>query len=188
MLGFFNYTTWLTYLGALCGLSGVACTAGGHLTAAVILLSIAGLIDGFDGKVASTKKDRTDEMRRFGIQIDSLSDLISFGVLPGVLLLGFAKQAFPDLSFYVFLPLTCLFTLAALIRLSYFNVSEEVRQKEEGGIRKFYIGIPVTLVSIFIPLFFGFSELLRFLIIGRDASPDLWNKGFFFFYCALLAF
>lgn len=189
MLGFYNYTTWLTYLGALCGVAGIVCVCAGQMTAAVILLSIAGFIDGFDGKVASTKKDRTDEMRRFGIQIDSLSDLICFGVLPGVMLIGFARAAFPDIgnAVYAFTPLSCLFALAALIRLAYFNVSEETRQKEEGGVRKYYTGIPVTLVSIFSPLFFGLSELLRFLF--RNSVPaSAWNKGFFFFYCALLAF
>jgi hypothetical protein len=42
----------------------------------------------FDGKVARTKKDRTEQEKSFGIQIDSLSDLVSFGVLPAVI--GFA--------------------------------------------------------------------------------------------------
>lgn len=190
LLGFFNYTTWLTYVGALCGIAGIWCAAQGtpgYITTAVVLLSLAGLTDSFDGKVASTKENRSDEMKKYGIQIDSLSDLISFGVLPSAILYALAKCAFPNLSPLFFLPLGAAFVLAALIRLAFFNVSEEMRQKEEGGARKYYTGIPVTLVSIFIPIVYGLSELLRFLL--RDAvSSGVWSKCFFGAYCALLLF
>ena len=187
MLGFFNYTTWLTYVGAMCGVAGIWCVAAGHLTAAMLLLSIAGLIDSFDGKVASTKKDRTEEMKKFGIQIDSLSDLICFGVLPSALLIGFAGKAFPSLPVLAFLPVACVFVLAALIRLAYFNVSEEIRQKTEKGKRMTYTGIPVTMVSLFVPLFYGLSELLRFFL-RSVVSPEAWMKGYFIFLCVELLF
>lgn len=91
MLGFYNYTTWLTYLGALCGVSGIWSVLEGHETLAVLFLAAAGFFDLFDGKVASTKKDRTEQMKKFGIQIDSLSDLICFCVLPATLLYQLAK-------------------------------------------------------------------------------------------------
>lgn len=187
MLGYFNYTTWLTYLGACFGVIGIWCAAQGHVTTAIVLLSLSGLTDSFDGKVASTKKDRTDEMKKFGIQLDSLSDLICFGVLPAVLLYAFAKGAFPDLSPLVFLSIGCVYVLAALIRLAYFNVAEEKRQKEEQGVRKYYNGIPVTLVSIFIPIFYGLSEILRFLL-HSIVAPEHWRIGFFIFYCLLILF
>ena len=41
----------------------------------------------FDGKIARTKKNRTDEEKCFGIQIDSLADIVCFGILP--IILGF---------------------------------------------------------------------------------------------------
>ena len=50
----------------------------------LICLMLAGVCDMFDGTIASTKKDRTRDERTFGIQIDSLSDIICFGVLPAV--------------------------------------------------------------------------------------------------------
>ena len=187
MLGFYNYTTWLTYFGALCGIAGIFCAANGHLTTAMLLLAVAGLTDSFDGKVASTKKDRTDEMRKFGIQIDSLSDLVSFGALPAAILFGLAKAAFPEISPLWFLPLGGAFLLAALIRLAYFNVAEELRQQSEGGVRTGYTGIPVTMVSVFIPLFFGLSEVLRFLL-KSVIPPQNWLKGYFIFFCVELLF
>ena len=45
-----------------------------------------------------------------------------------------------------------LYVLAALIRLAYFNVTEEERQKTEGGVRKYYTGLPVTTASLIFPL------------------------------------
>ena len=53
-----------------------------------------------------------------------------------------------------------LFALAALIRLAYFNVTEEERQRVEGGVRKYYQGMPVTTVSLIFP----FIQLLQYII------------------------
>lgn len=47
-----------------------------------LFLLLCGLFDAFDGRVARRKKDRTELERQFGIQIDSLTDLVAFGVLP----------------------------------------------------------------------------------------------------------
>ena len=51
---------------------------------ALLCLMFAGFCDMFDGKIASTMK-RTKQEKRFGIQIDSLSDLICFGALPALI-------------------------------------------------------------------------------------------------------
>ena len=84
MLGVYNYTVILTYIGMLTGFTGVTCAMQGNLKGSLIFLLIAGQCDMFDGKVASTK-ERTKKEKRFGVQIDSLSDLICFGVLPAVI-------------------------------------------------------------------------------------------------------
>ena len=102
---------------------------------------LAGICDMFDGAVASTK-DRDEKEKKFGIQIDSLSDLISFGVLPGIFVYMISGQ-----SALVGI-ISGLFVLCALIRLAYFNVLEEERQKETTECRKSYLGIPVTNIAI----------------------------------------
>ena len=84
MLGFYNYTVILTYLGMLTGFSGITCLITGNKKGALTCLLIAGLCDMFDGKIASTMI-RTKQEKHFGIQIDSLSDLICFGVLPALI-------------------------------------------------------------------------------------------------------
>ena len=84
MLGFYNYTVILTYLGMLTGFYGITCLITGNRKGALVCLMIAGVCDMFDGKIASTMT-RTKKEKRFGIQIDSLSDLICFGVLPALI-------------------------------------------------------------------------------------------------------
>ena len=147
MIGFYNYTVILTYLGMLSGFAGIACAFGGNLRSALICLVIAGVCDMFDGKIASTM-ERTRQEKRFGIQIDSLSDLVCFGVLPTMLVYanGGGKLRW--------LP-SALYLLCALIRLAWFNVDEEERQDREGGRRKVYLGLPVTTAAVIFPLLFG---------------------------------
>ncbi|MBP3209177.1 MAG: CDP-alcohol phosphatidyltransferase family protein [Oscillospiraceae bacterium] len=150
MIGFYNYTVILTYLGMLSGFAGIACAFGGNLRSALICLVIAGVCDMFDGKIASTM-ERTRQEKRFGIQIDSLSDLVCFGVLPAMLVYanGGGKLRW--------LP-SALYLLCVLIRLAWFNVDEEERQDREGGRRKVYLGLPVTTAAVIFPLLFGLGR------------------------------
>ncbi|MBR6923610.1 MAG: CDP-alcohol phosphatidyltransferase family protein [Oscillospiraceae bacterium] len=145
LLGFYDYTVILTYVGMLFAFMGILLSINENFKGAVICLMTAGFCDMFDGTIASTKK-RTKNQKRFGIQIDSLSDLISFGILPAVFVYMFSGKN--TLSAIV----TAIYTLFALIRLSFFNVMEEERQDSTSGKRKEYLGVPVTTVSLLLPL------------------------------------
>ncbi len=105
---------------------------------------VAGVCDMFDGAIASTM-ERTEKEKRFGVQIDSLSDLVCFGALPAVIAYIAAERS--TLSFC----LSGLYLLCALIRLAWFNVDEEERQATEGGSRKVYLGLPVTTAALLLP-------------------------------------
>ncbi len=152
MLGYYNYTVILTYLSLASAVSGIFISVSDFKysgLAAVICLLFSGLCDAFDGKVARMRKQSTEEEKRFGIQIDSLCDLIAFGVLPCVI--GYGKGMTHPGYIVVFV----LYVLAALIRLAYFNVDEEIRQTKTTEVRKFYSGLPVTSASLLIPLAYG---------------------------------
>lgn len=145
LLGYYDYTVIFTYCGMLFGYYGILQTIRQNYGHALFCLMVAGICDMFDGTVAATKT-RTDSEKRFGIQIDSLSDLISFGILPGMFVYTiFNKNALVGL-------ITSLFALCALIRLAYFNVMEEDRQKQTAEKRKEYSGIPVTVIAIILPV------------------------------------
>ena len=152
LIGFYNYTVWLTYAGAAAAICGVFFSASGHPFWGVICLLFAGATDMFDGKVASTMK-RNDAEKSFGIQIDSLCDLISFGVLPIAIGYGIG------LSGGFFYISAALYLICAIIRLAYFNVDEIMRQQKETGRRKTYYGLPVTAAAMIFPLIFGLKNL-----------------------------
>ena len=147
MIGYYNYTVILTYIGAVFGFTGITYTFNGNLRMAIICLMVAGFCDMFDGKIASTMK-RTDQEKRFGIQIDSLSDLVCFGVLPAMV--GYAIGMRRPIQILVL----CVYVLNALIRLAYYNVTEEERQANTSEVREYYEGLPVTASALIIPLLF----------------------------------
>ena len=153
LVGFYNYTVWLTYAGAAAAVCGIFFSAGGHPFWGVICLLFAGATDMFDGKIASTMK-RNEAEKNFGIQIDSLCDLISFGVLPVAIGYGLG------LSGGFFFVSAVLYIICAIIRLAYFNVDEIMRQKNENGRRKSYYGLPVTAAAMLFPLIYGLKDLL----------------------------
>lgn len=211
MIGFYDYTVVLTYLSMLSATSGIMLCLNdiGHPYLGMFFLMFCGLCDAFDGKVARTKKNRTDQMKQFGIQIDSLSDLVAFGVLPaciGIAMLRSSIQfsTFPDFKFLhladkstiikIILTVVAVFySLAAMIRLAFFNVLEEERQKKEGGgCNKTYLGLPVTTSALIFPtillihifcsadltiLYFVFLAIVGFLFVSRIQIKKPTTKG-----------
>lgn len=192
MIGYYNYTMFLTYISLVSASLGIviALTGSGHPYIGMCFLLVCGLCDAFDGKVARLKKERTATEKKFGIQVDSLSDIVAFGVLPvciGAALMrtsdalqkiqsGTAGMVFTVILFIIM----TLYALMALIRLAYFNVTEEERQNTEEGSRKYYLGLPVTSAAIIFPsvlliiyLFRKFKEVdlapVYFVILGITA-------------------
>lgn len=154
MIGYYNYTVWLTFIGMLSSVVGMGFAVGGKVVPAVICLMFSGFCDMFDGIVARTKKDRTDEEKRFGIQLDSLSDIVCFGVLPFVIGVCVGANAWWQIA------IMALFALAGLIRLAYYNVTEETRQQQTDEKRKHYLGVPITSSALTVPLLFCFRGLI----------------------------
>ena len=148
MIGIYDYTVLLTYMNFISGILGILCATKGNIFYAIILLMFAGLCDMFDGKVARTKKKRTIEERHFGIQLDSLADVVSFGVLPATI--GYMLGA-P-------LILVVLFPTAGLIRLAWFNVLEITRNSSEPV--KAYTGLPITSSAMVFPFLYMLKNVL----------------------------
>lgn len=151
MIGFYDYTVVVTYISLISSIMGMFFAIDGKLPLAVFCLAFSGLCDMFDGKIARTKKNRTDDEKAFGIQIDSLCDIVCFGIFPIILgyQLGMCKiYSLMILAFY---------GVVGVIRLAYFNVMEEKRQSETSENRKYYQGLPITSMSVIMPLLFMVS-------------------------------
>ena len=147
-IGVYDYTVILTYMSLLSAVIGIIQAKDGNFTVAVICLIVSGVCDAFDGTIARSKKDRTEDEKAFGIQIDSLCDLVSFGVFPAFLCFGLGVSGTAG-SVIVF-----FYCLCAVIRLAFFNVLEEKRQRVEDGCNKEYRGLPVTSISIILPIMY----------------------------------
>lgn len=180
MIGYYDYTVWLTYCSLISAGIGIfsALNGTGHPFIGMFFLLLSGLCDAFDGKVARTKKNRTEMQKDFGVQIDSLADLVAFGVLPasiGVSILrGYEIRSGYDihsiavrgvnLALYAIL---VFYVLAALIRLAYFNcLDAERRRNGDNGVNKDYKGLPVTSAAVVFP-----TVLLIQYAVPADISP-----------------
>ena len=175
MIGFYDYTVLLTYGSLISAMLGILiCMDGqGHPFIGVFFLMISGLCDAFDGKVARTKKNRTLQEMRYGVQIDSLADLVAFGVLPACIGNSMLRvlPSMPEISrahinrmnawpfVSIFYTIMAIYVLAALVRLAYFNVEEESRNENHEGLRKYYTGLPVTSSSLIFPILLSFHYI-----------------------------
>ncbi len=169
-IGFYNYTVILTYTGMICAFVSILMALNYRFWDSLIFLMISGLCDMFDGAIASTNKKRSDAEKRFGIQIDSLSDLVSFGVAPALFVYMIC-----DKNLMAGIIGAC-FVLAALIRLAFYNVCEEERQKATTDKRSVFFGVPVTTIAVVLPVVYllegkkvisgMFPYLLLLILVG----------------------
>ena len=156
-IGEYNKAVILTYLGVVFGILGFFFAFSGNFTYAIVCLLIAGVCDAFDGKVARSC-ERTEDGKRFGIEIDSLADTINFVVLPIVIFFNMGMTSWYHIIIYT------MYALAGIIRLAYFNVL--AFKENDFKPVDYYTGLPVTTVSFFFPLVYAFSKLLPIEIMN----------------------
>jgi len=155
MLGFWNKSVYITYLGAFVSVFGLLLAFKyNNIDYAFVGMIIASVCDMFDGKVARHMKNRSEKEKDFGVQIDSLADIVAFITVPSITLY---LRGLTEIYQLVFLALYVVF---GIIRLAYFNVSMCDKDKAV----KVYTGLPVP-VSV---LIFGLVWLLNKLIVGFD--------------------
>lgn len=165
MIGFYNYTVILTYIGLVSTFLGITYSINGKFLPAIFCLLVSGLCDMFDGVIARTHKKRSDDAKKFGIQIDSLCDVICFGVFPAIINYTYTLYNYPS-SKVLAICISSFFVLAAIIRLAYFNVMEEKRQENTNEPRHNYQGVPVTTVALLLPFLFMLKQRMSLLDIN----------------------
>ena len=172
MLGYYNPSVILTYLSLVFATFGISRAMEGgetNILAAIFCLMLSGVCDMFDGAVAKRVK-RNEEEKLFGIQLDSLCDLVAFGCLPACITIRLAENsAFSRIG-------AAMILLSSVIRLGFFNVQETVRDREIPLTH--YTGLPVTTVALLFP---------AALLIGHalDFSLDLFAPGCLCLFSAL---
>ncbi|MFD1033404.1 CDP-alcohol phosphatidyltransferase family protein [Sphingomonas hankookensis] len=119
---------------ALCsGLTGIRFAIGGEWERAVLMVLLAGVLDGLDGRVARLVRGES----RFGAELDSLSDAISFGVSPALIMYLWALLAEPRVGWIVSL----IYAVFTALRLARFNARIDVTDQPHKS-AGFLTGIP----------------------------------------------
>lgn len=142
-------------VGLFCAVLGIYFAVLGNFPAAMIGLLWAVFFDWSDGIIARRMPGRTDEQRTFGGQLDSLIDIVSFGICPAVILLSYGQFS------PWFIPGAFIIVAAGVIRLSYFNVFGLVGEST-------YMGLAFdnnAIILAFIFLFNGLVSQTAFTVI-----------------------
>ena len=142
----------ITLLSMCSGLTGMRLAIEGRLDIAIIAILIAAILDGLDGRIARMMKGTS----RFGAELDSLSDFVSFGVAPGVILYVFVLKDLHGLGWIISL----LFASASALRLARFNVmiddpNRPLWQKD------FFVGMPAPAgaLTVLLPIYLFLIDL-----------------------------
>jgi CDP-diacylglycerol--serine O-phosphatidyltransferase len=143
---------------ALCsGLTGIRFAIAGHWDLAVAMVMIAGVLDGLDGRIARMLHGES----RFGAELDSLSDAISFGVSPALILYLWSLEKLPRFGWLCAL----LLAVFCALRLARFNANIDVTEQPHKS-AGFLTGVPAPAGAVLamLPLYLWFitgEPLLR---------------------------
>jgi len=143
------------------GVISIAEASKGHFILASWLVLLALIFDGLDGRVARM----TNTTSQFGVEFDSLADIISFGIAPAMLLYFFVGQNYGRFGILV----SALYVIFGAIRLARFNISTA---KTDPNI---FIGLPIPTAAVFVSMWIllfnkytlqNYSIVLLFLALG----------------------
>lgn len=135
----------VTLLSLCAGLTAIRMTFEGRFEFAVYAIIAAALLDGMDGRLARYLRSTS----KFGAELDSLSDFISFGVAPPILLFGWNLHSMQSLGWLAVI----VFAIAGAVRLARFNVMlAEERPAWQGN---FFVGVPIPAgaLAVLLPFY-----------------------------------
>lgn len=150
-IGEYGKFVYLTYFGTALSLVAMHFIIQGEMIWAMSCFIVSGLCDLFDGMVARSF-DRTKAQEQFGVEIDTLCDMISFAALPAVLLI--AQGRFPLMNIF----LAIIYIITAVTRLAYFN---RETKKNVSDRATYFRGVPVTYGALVFPVGYLVSEWLK---------------------------
>ena len=144
----------ITLMGVCIGLSSIKFAIDGKFTIAIIAILFAGLMDALDGRIARLIKGTS----KMGKELDSLGDVISFGVAPALIMYFWNLQYLDKLGWFV-----CLtYVVCVALRLARFNINSE---EEPSWKDNFFEGMPSPAggIIVLLPLIISFSGLDKFI-------------------------
>ena len=140
----------ITLIGVCIGLTSIKFALDGKFALAIIAILFAGLMDALDGRIARLIKGTS----KMGKELDSLGDVISFGVAPAFIMYFWSLQYLDKLGWFVCL----MYVVCVALRLARFNVNSE---EESSWKDNFFEGVPAPAggIIVLMPLVLSFSGL-----------------------------
>ncbi len=132
--GVFILPNFLTSLSLFCGFYAIVATMRGDFLQAAWAIIVSGLFDGLDGRIARM----TNTTSKFGVEYDSLADLVAFGVAPAVLAFGWVLSGYGRWGWVA----AFLYVACGAIRLARFNV-----QSSSGSKGNYFTGLPIPAAA-----------------------------------------
>ena len=132
---------------ALCsGLTGIRFAINGNWQMAVLAIVLAGMLDGIDGRIARLLKAQS----RFGAELDSLADSLSFGMAPALVMFLWSLQDLPRFGWFASLA----FAICCALRLARFNARIDVEEQPHKSVG-FLTGVPAPVGAglAFLPMY-----------------------------------
>jgi len=157
MRGIYLLPNLITAISLFFGFRAIVATFNGHFYEAAIYILISGVLDGLDGKIARL----TGTSSRFGVEFDSMADLIAFGVAPGLLIYVWGLQPFGKLGWVAGFS----YVICAALRLARFNIQvATVESKRFNGLATpAAAGVIATTVLLF--YYFGGTGTTKHITI-----------------------
>lgn len=139
----------ITVLAICAGLSGVRMAFDGRFDAAIGFVLLAALLDGVDGRIARLVKGTS----RFGAEMDSLADVVNFGVVPALVLYLYVLDEAKQLGWIAVL----VYVIACALRLARFNVMSGDIDRPKWQ-QAFFVGVPAPAGAFLalLPVYLGF--------------------------------
>lgn len=139
----------ITVLAICAGLTGIRLAFEGRFELAVAMVLLAAFLDGIDGRVARMMRATSN----FGVQMDSLADIVNFGVAPALVLYVYVLDQARSLGWIAAL----IFAIAAGLRLARFNVMTE-RPNKPKWLSEYFVGVPAPAgaLLVLLPVYLGF--------------------------------
>ena len=161
-----------TLVGVCIGLTSIKFAFDGRFGFAVLAILVAGIIDGLDGRIARLIKGTSE----VGKELDSLTDVISFGVAPAFIMYFWSLNNLGRVGWLVCL----IYVICVALRLARFNITSNTNTKWK---ENFFEGVPSPAGGILVlfPLIYSFSEFQLFSIENKYLVP-----GFFILTSILL--
>ncbi|WP_138496065.1 CDP-diacylglycerol--serine O-phosphatidyltransferase [Paenibacillus pinistramenti] len=156
------------------GMIAIMLTQSGKFSLAAIMVIVAMLLDGLDGRAARALGCQSE----FGKELDSLSDVISFGIAPAMIMYSISFHSVPTALAWI---VTAIFPMCGALRLARFNVRP--------GIPGYFVGLPIpaagsvlATLSLFhkeigAPYFIVAMLLLSYLMVSTVRYPNFKKIG-----------